>query len=265
MRNAAAGSHPGGALCGHAVQIYGDEQELAARVAAFLAGGFEHGEPAVAVVTADHRAALAAALDRLGRDAEKLEREGLLTLADAEGTLASFLEDAGPSAARFHTVVGALLARAQRARPGAPVRVFGEMVDLLARRGRHGAALALEELWDGVVHRRGLSLLCAYRVDLFDAEAQRSVLPGVYRAHGSIEPAADPARLARAVDRALDEALGPEEAERVRSLAADARRDAHVPPAQLALMWVSARMPTAAERILAAARASYESPALARG
>jgi len=171
------------------------------------------------------------------------------------------LEGDGPSAERFHTVIGGLLAAAQRGGHRKPVRVFGEMVDLLARRGRDEAALAVEELWDGLVRRRGISLLCAYRLDLFDAETERRVLPGVYRAHDRVEPAPDPARLEHAVAHALDEALGPEEAERVRRLAVDAPRDAHVPVAQLALLWVSARMPAAAERILAAARAAYERPA----
>jgi hypothetical protein len=264
MRNGTAGVRPGGAPCGHTVQIYGDEDELAGRAAAYLAAGFEQGDQAVAVVTEAHRRAIASALERLGWDARALEDEGLLTTADAEGTLASFLEDSGPSATRFHTVIGGLLRAAERARPGRQVRVVGEMVDLLARRGRHATALAVEELWDGLVRRRGLSLLCAYRLDVFDADTQRRVLPEVCRAHDGVEPANDPARLEHAVGRALDDALGREDAERVRLLATDARRDAHIPAAQLALMWVSARMPAAAERILAAARATYESPALAR-
>ncbi|HET9544202.1 MAG TPA: MEDS domain-containing protein [Gaiellaceae bacterium] len=261
MRTGTAGRLPGEALCGHAVRIYHEDAELVACVASYLAAGLAAGEPAVAVVTREHRAGLAAALARLGHDPLALEAAGLLTTADAEATLACFLEGDGPSAGRFHTVIGALLAEAQRGRPGKPVRVFGEMVDLLARRGRHDAALAVEELWDGLVGRRGISLLCAYRLDLFDAETQRGVLPRVYRAHDHVEPALDPARLEHAVAHALDEALGREEAERVRRLAVDARRDAHVPAAQLALLWVSERMPVAAGRILAAARAAYERPA----
>ena len=261
MRNETAGRLAGEGPYGHAVRIYDDDADLVAGVAAYLAGGFAAGEPGVAVLTREHRAGLAAALEGFGHDPRALEANGLLTTADAEGTLASFLEGDGPSAQRFHTVIGALLAAARRRRPGRPVRVFGEMVDLLARRGRNDAALAVEELWDGLVGRRGMSLLCAYRLDIFDAETARRVLPLVYRAHDHVEPAFDGGRLEHAVAHALDEALGPEEAERVRSLAVDAPRDAHVPAAQLALLWISARMPAAAERILAAARAAYERPA----
>ena len=40
--------------CAHAVQIYADLDELADSVATYLARGFEVGEPAVVVATADH-------------------------------------------------------------------------------------------------------------------------------------------------------------------------------------------------------------------
>ena len=254
-----------GAVSGHAVQIYGDAHELVGPVAAYLADGFAGGEPAIVVATAEHRRLFAEELARLGRDAQALAGAGLLTTADAEGTLATFLEGKGPSPARFHAVVGGLLAAAAARHPGRRIRVFGEMVDLLSRRGHPDAALAVEALWEDLARRRRFSLLCAYRLDVFDPAAQTSVLPGVCRAHDHVVPAGDQARLEQAVGSALDTVLGRDEAERVRRLAGDARRDAHIPAAQLVLMWVSARMPALAERILGSARAAYEPPALAHG
>ena len=56
------------------------------------------------------------------------------------------------------------------------------------------------------------------------------------------------------MDAALDEALG-NDAGKVYALTSAPRREPKVvPPAQLALMWVSAEMPAHAERILASAR-----------
>jgi len=265
MHAGTEGSLRGVGPCGHAVRIYRDEQELVGPVATHLAEGFAAGDPAIVVATAEHRRLFAEELERLGWRPRALEETGLLTTVDAEGTLAGLLEDAGPSRQRFHALIGGLLGRAEAAQPGRTVRVFGEMVDLLARRGRHGAALALEELWDELAARRRFSLLCAYRLDLFDPAAQTSFVPAVCRAHDHVVPADDPARLEHAVGRALAETLGPDEAERVRRFAADARRDEHIPAAQLALMWVSARMPALAGRILGAARTAYETPAFAPG
>lgn len=263
MHVGTGGSLRGAAPGGHAVRIYRDEQELVGPVASHLAEGFAAGEPAIVVATAEHRRLFAEELERLGWNPGALEEAGLLTAVDAEGTLAGLLEHAGPSRQRFHALIGGLVRRAEAAHPGRTVRVFGEMVDLLARRGRHGAALALEELWDELTARRRFSLLCAYRLDVFDPAAQTSFVPAVCRAHDHVVTSADPVRLERAVDRALAETLGPDEAELVRRLAADARHDEHIPVAQLALMWVSARMPALAGRILGAARAAYDAPALA--
>jgi hypothetical protein len=61
----------------------------------------------------------------------------------------------------------------------------------------------------------------------------------------------------RAVDAALAETLGVADAQKVYAQAARQVRDQEVPAWQIALMWVSAHMPRAAERILAAARTHY--------
>jgi len=256
---------PDGTAGSHAVRIYRDEQELVGPVASHLAEGFAAGEPAIVVASARHRRLFAEELERLGWNPAALDETGLLTAVDAEGTLAGLLENAGPSRHRFHALIGGLLTRAGTAYPGRTVRVYGEMVDLLARRGRHEAALALEELWDELARRRRFSLLCAYGLDVFDPAAQKGIVAAVCRAHDHVVPAADAARLEDAVGHALADTLGPDEAERIRRLAREARRDAHIPAAQLALMWVSARMPALAGRILGAARTAYDSPALAPG
>jgi hypothetical protein len=72
-----------------------------------------------------------------------------------------------------------------------------------------------------------------------------------------VRAAADPGRLALAVDGALEEVLGPEETGKVYVVAAEQLGDERVPRAQLALMWISEHMPAHAERILAAARERY--------
>ncbi len=97
-----------------------------------------------------------------------------------------------PSPDAFDRTVGALLDRAETTAQGHPVRVFGEMVDLLNRRGDPQGAAVLEQLWNRLRARRRFSLLCGYRVDLFDADVQASLLPDVCRAHTQVEVADDP-------------------------------------------------------------------------
>jgi hypothetical protein len=251
----------GPAPASHAVQVYQDVDELAESVATYLAAGFEAGDPALVVALPEHWVRFAGELARRGWDTDDLERRGRLARADAQATLDAFMRDGRPSAASFGEVVGAHLDRLAERHPQGRARVFGEMVDLLCRQGRPEAALELEGLWNGLAAQRGFALLCGYELDVFDSASQVDVLPGVCRAHTHVRPA-DPARFARAVDRALEEVLGPVQAGKVYLLIGDQARQDRVPVPQLALMWVSAHMPVLAERVLATARAHYaERPA----
>jgi hypothetical protein len=160
------------------------------------------------------------------------------------------------AAGRFDAVVGGLIDRVGARFPNRRIRAFGELVDLLCERGSAGSAARLEELWNHLARRRAFSLLCSYRIDVFDRDAQLSVLPEICRAHSHVLPAGDPERLESAVDAALEEALG-RQAGQVYAMVGEQLRRKHVPAAQLALMWVSAEMPRSAERILESARAHY--------
>jgi len=233
---------------GHTVQIYRDEAELAGTVGTYLASALDAGDPCLVVATPEHWARIAEGL----RD-----DSGLLTLADAEQTLASFMEDDGPSRDRFEDVVGGLLDSIATRLPGRDIHVFGEMVDVLCRRGHGEAAVALEQLWNDLQRKRPFSLLCAYELDVFDRDVQNGPLPDVCRMHTRVHAAADPARLTRSVDRALEQVLGPDQAGKVYLMVGEEARRGRIPIAELALMWVSRNMPALADTVLATARAQY--------
>jgi hypothetical protein len=252
-----------GDSAGHAVQVYSDHDELAESVAAYLASGFEAGEPGVVVATREHVARFAELLAVAGWNEHKIQSDRLLVLADADAMLARFMEGDLPSADGFDSALGGLLDQVAERFPGVRIRVFGEMVDLLVERGQSDAAVEVERLWNELARRRSFSLLCGYRVDVFDLSTQAGLLPRVCAEHSHFLPAADPERLSRAVDLALDEVLGPADAGKVYVLVGERIREARVPVAQLVLMWVSANMPGLADRILASARTHYTSEPLA--
>ena len=251
---ATAGSWAPGA---HAVRVYRDTAELSSSVVPFLAEGLERREPAVVVATVEHASRFRSDLAERGWDPIRLEGEGRLFVVDAEETLAAILVNGVPSPDALERAAGPLLDRAEAAATSHGIRVFGEMVDVLSRRGDLQGAAALEELWNRVRATRRLSLLCAYRVDVFDCEAQVTLLPDVCRAHSRVEVADDPRRFHDAVDVALRETLGRRDAQKVYALVANEIRDGRVPAAQLALMWVSAHMPRSAGRVLEQARRNY--------
>lgn len=241
---------------GHAVQIYADVSELGDSVAGYLTAGFDMGEPALVIATPEH---LDVFLDRLaekGWQRERIELAGLLTFADAATTLEALLVDGVPDEARFERVVGGAMDAVASRFPGKRIRAFGEMVDLLFQVGDRAGAGRLEGLWNRAAPRRHFSLLCGYRLDVFDGHEQRSSLPEICRSHSHVLPVQDPARLEQAVGAALEETLG-DETGKVYALASRELARRAVPPAQLALMWVSSQMPRSAERILESARTKY--------
>jgi len=143
----------------HSALLYRRPQELAAAVRAFA--------PTLLVVTPEHR--------------ELLAPEGARVLDAAE-----LVAGGAPSAADFERIVGGAIDELEAERPGEEVRVFGEAVDLLAARGDHDAAVALEELWNSLAWSRSFSLLCAYRAERFDGEVGTAALPEVRRTHARV-------------------------------------------------------------------------------
>jgi hypothetical protein len=247
--------------CDHLVQVYRDHADLADSVATFFGAGFEAGQPAVAVATAAHWPAIAQRLGARGWDVAELQAEGVLHVRDAHETLAAITDDKAPSERKFNDVVGGLLDDAAGTDRNRTLRVFGEMVDILVRRGERTAADTLESYWNDLGARRPFTLLCAYEVDLFDLQEQISLLPQVYRSHTHVLPAADEERMEAAVTRALAEVLGETNAAKVYAQAV--RKDGTAPASHLALMWISAHMPRTAEEVLAVARVRYADAAAA--
>jgi len=159
----------------HAVQVYGDADELAASVADYVAAGFARGEPAVLVVTREHRQRFQRALRARGLNLAELSIFGLLTVADARDVLARFMSADRPSAARFEAAVGTMIDEVAARFPDKTVRAFGEMVDVLCRRGLPEAAAVLEGYWTDLAYTRRFSLLCGYRCDSLREDGLQAV------------------------------------------------------------------------------------------
>ena len=246
----------------HGVQVYRDAGELADSVVRYLSAGIEDGEPAVVIATPEHWQRFAERLTEQGWDVPGLKATGQVVSRDANELLAAFMVDGMPSPRRFDRVVGALVRQVAKQFPHKSIRAFGEMVDILNQEVGEAPAIALEELWHDLAHeQRNFSLLCAYKLDVFDRDAQDTLLPHVCRVHSHVLAANDPERLHRAVDGALEEELGTAGAGRVYSMIAGDIRRTPIPAAQLALMWVTAELPASADRVLESARSRYLQPA----
>ena len=94
-----------------------------------------------------------------------------------------------PSWELLRLEIGKLIEAAARFRPNVKLRVYGEMVDLLAQEGNATAALRLEHHWNELSQQQAVSLLCAYAMDNFREAADGGRLEQVCCCHTDVEPA----------------------------------------------------------------------------
>ena len=171
----------------HFVQFYEADGFLLDAVEEFIAPALRTGEAGIVVATEAHRAGLEQRFRAVGLDLAAARAEGRYVALDAAETLSRFMVDGAPEAARFAEVVGGIVERAAEA--GRRVRVFGEMVALLAVEGNHAAAIRLEELWNELQKGHAFSLFCAYPIDALCGEAFGELVGDICGQHTRVIPA----------------------------------------------------------------------------
>jgi signal transduction histidine kinase len=173
----------------HRVQFYESDDFLALAVADFLAPGISDGHPLVVIATEPHRRIVTSQLKSKGLDVDRASERGYLTLLDARATLDSFMVGTSPDPAKFRTVIGSVLQGAHdRGGPGAVLRLYGEMVDVLWREKNTEGALQLEQLWNDLAHTYEFSLLCAYAMGNFYRSADSDGFRQICRHHTRVTP-----------------------------------------------------------------------------
>jgi hypothetical protein len=155
----------------HAVRFYTDDLALCQVVADFLRDGLVEMQPAVVIATPEHRREIAAQLQARGLDVSLLESNGDLFLLDADLILNECTTDGMPDPSRFTQAMVPLIEKACRGRKDCRIRLYGEMVDLLWKRGQTVAAVRLEMLWNDLAGAHDFSLLCGYSMGNFYKDA----------------------------------------------------------------------------------------------
>jgi hypothetical protein len=161
---------------GHIVYPYTDETQVADAVCLFASAGLRKGDAVLLVMTSGHCEPIRQRLQEQGFNLKEMEATGQLVCKDAKELLSTFMFDGIIDEHRFKTDIGALIENAKRgggSQPPRPVRVFGEMVDLIWEASPKPTQ-RLEELWNQVIEAHSVPLLCAYSLagtkpDLFPA------------------------------------------------------------------------------------------------
>jgi hypothetical protein len=157
----------------HAVQFYGSEESLFTTVAGFLGEGLVSLQPAVVIATPPHRLAIEEHLCGRLIDCVQARRNGDLVMLDAEELLGQFMIGDEPNAELFEQNVGIVVKQMLDGRGRTVVRAYGEMVDVLWKRGRSEAAIKVEILWNKLADKYSFALLCGYAMGNFYKQAKQ--------------------------------------------------------------------------------------------
>jgi MEDS: MEthanogen/methylotroph, DcmR Sensory domain len=162
----------------HSIQLFDTSRSRADRVAEYLREGARQGEQLLAVLTPAHWALVAERLREFGVPPD------LTTVVDAAALLDEVVRAGQPDAPRFDDAAGGLVRLL--ASEGRGLRVYGEMVDLLAARGDFMNAERLERLWNDLARRTSFSLFCGYAAVHFGDARSDGVLRHICAAHAHV-------------------------------------------------------------------------------
>jgi hypothetical protein len=151
----------------HAVRFYDNQESLCRMVADFLGQGVLAGDAGLVIGSSAHNAEILEQLSARKLDVEALRRTGDLLFVDAHEMLTTFMVDGLPDGELFKSEAGKALDRLLRGQAGRRVRAYGEMVDLLWKRGNSVGAIKLEVLWNLLAMTHDFSLLCGYAMGNF--------------------------------------------------------------------------------------------------
>lgn len=155
----------------HAATFYGSEASLVSTVTTFLNDGLIAGEPALVIATPGHRLAFETALQAGLIDVVRAKRTGNLVMLDAEDMMGTFTVNGLPDQNAFERTFGSIMRQIQRGRARAPIRAYGEIVNVLWQQGATDAAIQVEMLWNKLATSVEFSLLCGYAMGNFRKQA----------------------------------------------------------------------------------------------
>jgi hypothetical protein len=241
----------------HIVQFYDrDETLLVTKVGHYLREGWKANDALVAIGTAQRNLAIADTLSSLGVDVASAVNSGRLFFFDAQEMLDRLTPDGRPEWSCFDAQLGAMV-RGLRA-SGVGVRAYGEMVGVLWSRGQYEAAIQLEQFWNRLIRDSGISLFCAYPIDVLSPDVDERALDAVLCTHTHLMPVGPEGDLDEAVQLAMHDVLG-EKSKGLRKIVDTYFRPSWgvVPKPEGMVFWLRYNLPQYADRILDRARAYY--------
>ena len=242
----------------HIVQLYQDQEFLNRAVCRYARAGLANGQGVMLFPTLSHWKAFRPGLEAGGVDVHAAQESGQLTVVDADEVLPRFMRGAMPDPPTFEGAFGDIVGQARAGGSYRKLRAWGEMVNILWERGDIAASMNLEDLFDQLNKTIDIVMFCSFQMDNFNGDVHEHMLPRLGTNHSHLIPVEDYARLERAVNDALCETVGPDEARVLESrLLSRYRPPFNMPHAQALLLALRQVLPTVADPVLRRSREVY--------
>jgi hypothetical protein len=164
----------------HRMQLFDTPESLASTVATFLIDGFDKGGTLLLIARSRHREAIFSEFIRRGCFAGNGAAEERVLNLDAHDALARVSVNGKVDADLFDWTVGGAVRRLSAA---GPLRVYCEMVEVLASHQDFDAAVQLETLWNRLGEQSAFTVLCGYSSAHFTPPAAQPVLRNICSCH----------------------------------------------------------------------------------
>ena len=186
-------------------------------------------------------------------------REKRLSVLQAQETLAQFMIHGQPEWRLFENTIEAAIREVRPPAGYVGLRAYGEMVGILWKAAQYSAAIRLEQFWNKLLASKGFNLFCGYPIDIFGEEFHIAAVDALLCAHTHLLPAGRNGDIESAIDRSMDEILGPR-AEGLRLLMKANFRPsgAVMPRAEATILWLRNNLRDDADEILARSRQYYQ-------
>ena len=165
----------------HVVQFYERDERLHRTIVRFFGDACRTGSPAIMI---SRRRTFDAVVAGLGADRAFA---GRIQFVDAETVLDDIMR--GPSLDRSRAAAALDTLCAEHRAGDAVVYVYGEMVDVLCKRGQRDAAIALETIWNERCTGPRFAVMCGYDLAGFGGDVPGNDYRAVCRAHTRVLPA----------------------------------------------------------------------------
>lgn len=132
----------------------------------------DRGEGMIVMARSENMDVIKQALTEYNVSVEEVISNGQLRIIDAEGALATFMQEELPDQEKFKLVIGGLFEKMSSLFPN--ICAYGEMTGILWDEGKIDATVRIERLWDDLSSVYQFNLMCGYSLHSF-SDSKHSV------------------------------------------------------------------------------------------